>query len=560
MRITKLRSSIDDQQRSLSKDDGKLRPLDIPRGVLQTLEYVRSGQPIDDRDRIIPLIERREALFAKAQASNEFRKRTIASFKDRIHGDRAAEGIIQFVNDWVWTQDPRKKPSVIPFVLFPAQENYMKWRQDRRDNKEPGVIEKSRDMGATWLNVCYHVYFWLFEPAYKGAFGSRKAELVDKLGDPDCIFEKIRLLLMNLPGWMLPNYRDNQFKLINDDNGSTITGEGGDNMGRGGRSSIYDLDEFAFVERPLKVDAAVSNNSDVLFYTSTPNGTGNVFFQKRFGGEIPVFTFWWRDDPRKDDAWYAKKKKTLHPIVLAQEVDLDYHASRSGVLIPIDWIRAAINFPIHNFKHSKYAGGDVADEGGCENVLCIRKGQVVVRIESWAAGNTTQTANEFRRICEEENVKRLAYDAIGVGAGVGGTLNSTDNLGFRVYPFQGGASPRDMKWEEFNDRHGSEIFKNLRAEGFWCLRRRFEKTYEYIHKSAFFEDDEMISIPNHPTLISHLSQLTYKYDSGGHICIASKEEMAKEGLPSPDFADTLMYCFHNPPGAEEEESLLSMFG
>ena len=112
--------------------------------------------------------------------------------------------------------------------------------------------------------------------------------------------------------------------------GTIIKGEAGDNIGRGGRSSIYFKDESAFYERPDKIEAALSQNSDVKIDVSTPNGTGNPFYRKRHGGQIPVFTFHWRQDPRKDQAWYDNQKRILDPVILAQEVDIDYTSSAIG--------------------------------------------------------------------------------------------------------------------------------------------------------------------------------------------------------------------------------------
>jgi hypothetical protein len=40
---------------------------------------------------------------------------------------------------------------------------------------------------------------------------------------------------------------DNYMRIINPDNGATITGEAGDNIGRGGRTTMYFLDEWALL-------------------------------------------------------------------------------------------------------------------------------------------------------------------------------------------------------------------------------------------------------------------------------------------------------------------------
>jgi hypothetical protein len=70
----------------------------------------------------------------------------------------------------------------------------------------------------------------------------------------------------------------------------------------------------------------------------------NPFARRRHGGKVSVFSFHWRDDPRKDQEWYNKKCHDLDdPVVIAQEIDLDYSASLEGVLIPSKWVQAAVD-------------------------------------------------------------------------------------------------------------------------------------------------------------------------------------------------------------------------
>lgn len=482
--------------------------------------------------------------------------------------DRCRNDPSYFISTWVWTYDPRRRPSNMPFLLFPKQEDFITWLQTRVANDEDGLVEKSRDAGLSWLCISYAVWQWLFVPSSKITFGSRKADLVDSLGNPDSLFEKIRILLKNLPEWMRPDdYSDNELRFTNRDNGSTITGEAGDNMGRGGRSTLYFLDEFAFVERAHKVDAAVSENSEVKIYVSTPNGNGNPFAKKRHSGAYPVFNIHWKDDPRKNywelkdaannivstgrgwDAppgakypWYEGRKAKLDSVVLAQEVDINYSASIEGVCIPAEWVQAAINLRLPPAGRT-VAGLDIADEGKNKNVLIVAKGPVVTAIEDWSEGNTTQTAWKARELGNTHGIKHLAYDAIGVGSGVGGTLKSADHLTFTIAGVNGGDSPSETRWSEFDNRTSQEMFRNLRAELWWLLRRRFEKTYEHVNKLAEYPIDELISIPNHPELISQLSQPLRRFNESGKIVIESKEDMKKRGVSSPDYADALCYCF-----------------
>ena len=112
---------------------------------------------------------------------------------------------VDFINDWMITYDPRQAVPVMPFILFPKQEEFICWLYDRWQGKEDGLAEKSRDVGFTWLCCAFAAWMWIFHSGTSIAFGSRKEDLVDKNGDPDSIFEKIRMIIDNLPNEFVPN-------------------------------------------------------------------------------------------------------------------------------------------------------------------------------------------------------------------------------------------------------------------------------------------------------------------------------------------------------------------
>ena len=458
-----------------------------------------------------------------------------------------SQDILSWVNDWCWTFNPRVKPSIMPFILFPVQEEYLTWRQDVRAKKENGLCDKSRDMGATWLNSVHQLHCWLFEEDFKGAIGSRKKELVDQIGNPDSIFEKIRILLRYLPKWMRPKSfdwkkHDNFCKLINPDNGSTLTGEAGDNIGRGGRSSIYDLDEAAFIERAQKVDAALSANTDTIYYTSSANGMGNLFYKKRtsYAPQL-VFTMHWRKDPRKDDAWYAKQKERFEPVLVASEIDIDYGASVEGIYIPSEWVMAAVELELQP-SGDRIAGMDVAGSGSNFNVFGSRRGPVVDFVEGWKGLDPTQSAFKARELMRQVGANHLSFDADGVGSGTAGTLASIPNLEFRFTPLHGASSPSDRYWAG-EERTSKEKFENARAEWWGLLHDRFKKTFDHVTGAKKYPDEELISIPNHPLLIAQISMPKRKFTNKGKTLIESKIEMRNRGVESPDYADMLAYLF-----------------
>lgn len=462
---------------------------------------------------------------------------------------------VDFINDWMMTVDPRREPANRPFILWPKQREYIEWLKDRYTEKEDGLVEKSRDAGATYLNCAFAVWLWVFYPGSKVSFGSRKEDLVDKIGNPDSIFQKIRNIISNLPVEFQPReYNERQhaafMRIVNPDNGATITGESGDNIGRGGRSGLYFKDESAFYERPELIDAALSQNSDVKIDVSTPNGNGNPFYRKRFSGKIPIFVFDWRDDPRKDDEWYQKQADLLEPWILAQEVDRDYNASAENICIPSKYVQAAVNLELHS-DDNPVAGLDVSDEGDDAKAQCIRRGPVVSHIEQWKEGDTTETTNKSILIAGDHGAVKINYDSIGVGAGVKAEYNRLCREKKPGLPIMIGVNvglPPTVG--RFNDRPNKEMFLNLRAELTWKIRQRFERTYERVKGIKFWPDEDCISIPNHPELISEISRPKRIVTDGGKIQIESKKDMKKRGIPSTNLLDSVILAFYSDGGSD----------
>ena len=104
-----------------------------------------------------------------------------------------------FINDWGMTLDPRVVPSNIPFVLFPRQIELIEFLHNKYVIKNDGVIEKTRDCGATWVCAAFSVWLWIFHQDQSVGWGSRKEGLVDRIGDSDSIFEKMRIFIRQLP-------------------------------------------------------------------------------------------------------------------------------------------------------------------------------------------------------------------------------------------------------------------------------------------------------------------------------------------------------------------------
>lgn len=484
---------------------------------------------------------------------------------ERLKQNLAREPI-EFINDWVWTFDPRNieigLPTKIPLYMFDRQRELVEYVIETFKESENGLIEKSRDMGMTWVMCAIFAHFWLFEKGFKVGIGSRKLALVDTLGSMDAIFPKIRWIIDNLPEWLKPKgYRkdkdDNYCKIINPENGSMITGEGGYDIGRGGRNTIYFVDEHAKVEHAEMTDAALSQNTNCIIYGSTPMGMGNLFAKKRFSDKVKVFTMHWRDHPFKDDNWYKKECSKYDAVTIAQEIDIDYSASAEGIIIPSKWVRKAVNLKLEK-SGIKACGIDVGGgTGSGEAVYIERTGSVAHSMKTYTRKEPTEFALLCANFAEESSLNKFQYDAIGVGAGIHGTIKKRDKpFKPKIVPIQSGSKPTNRKYDDAPELRAKDRFVNLRAEMWWSLRERFRKTnavvtymdqnnvdLETACESLKFKEDELISIPDDNELIVQLSLPTMETASSGKMKVESKEDMSKRNIKSPDRADALVYCF-----------------
>lgn len=485
----------------------------------------------------------------------------------------------QFIIDWGMTFDPRNVdiglPAMIPFILFERQEEWVNWLVQCWHGRVPGVTEKSRDMGISWLSTCVSTTLCLFHEHIAIGFGSRKEEYVDRAGDPKSLFYKIRRFLSLLPiefrgGWEEKKHAFHM-RIKFPESGSVITGEAGNNIGRGDRQSIYFVDESAFLEQPEKIEASLSQTTNCRQDISTPCGTNNPFYRKASEGKIDKFTFHWRDDPRKDEVWYAKMQTILDPVVLAQEVDLDYFGSVEGIVIPSEWVNAAIDlhkileYPITGIRK---VGFDVADEGKDLNACCGRYGILLESLYSWSGKNSDIAASVERvfSICDADNYNDVGYDADGLGAGVKGDarkINEQRKFKIEFIAHRGSGEVTEPTKDPYGDitgrkgRTNEDYFENFKSQCWWSIRQRFHnafkiksfinqnscRDYQEIEKALNVKIQDAISIDSQVkdcrNLIIELSQPTFSVTKAGKILINKKPD----GSRSPNLADAAVIAF-----------------
>lgn len=452
------------------------------------------------------------------------------------------ENPVAFITDWGMTFDPRNAevglPTTLPFLLFPKQAEFITWLRDRWLAREDGLAEKSRDMGVSWLCIAFACWMFLFHSGTVVGFGSRKEEYVDDLNDPKSLFWKARQFINLLPvelqpaGWT-PKKHAPYMTLVNPENGSAVVGESGDNIGRGNRTSVYFKDESAFYERAESIDAALSQTSNCKIDVSTPNGNGNPFYRKRHGGKVKVFTFHWRDDPRKGPEWYAKQQNDLDPVVLAQEVDIDYNASTSDSWIPGALVEAAQQIgPADVQINGPWAiGVDAAHMGDDESIITKRRGLLTL-------------PQLVRRKVDGPELAGQVVDECMLLEASGGTIGSIvielDGPGVSCYDC--------LKRTKY-----ANVVVGVHTGARLSDNRNYNRKAKLWRAGLDYLKTGGCSLPADPELKSQLPSVRYTYRDG-LLLMEPKKDYKKRLGKSPDRADSWILTFAEPVVVKERKS------
>jgi phage terminase large subunit len=147
----------------------------------------------------------------------------------------------------------------------------------------------------------------------------------------------------------------------------------------------------------------------------------------------------------------------------------------------------------------------------------------------------------------------FTWDADGMGAGLKRQI--TDSLSgkkIEIEAFRGseGADNPDLPYQRLDSeikqaKTNKETFANKRAQYYWMLRDRMHRTYLAVDKGEkVFNPDDLISfsssIENMGGLRAEICRIPRKHNNSGRLQLATKPEMLKMGIKSPNMADAVM--------------------
>jgi hypothetical protein len=455
---------------------------------------------------------------------------------------------VDFLNRFCFIYEPRNKgPKVLPLDLFEKQELYIKWLWERYNENESGVVDKCRDVGATWIFIGFSVWLMLFQRDISIGLYTYKATECDSPGDMSTLLEKARFMIERLPEQFREGYTSKRMFLKSNVTGSSIAGASGENPSRGGRKTLYIMDECAFYEHAEKVDAAISEVSDCLLYVSTHQGTDTVFYRKSYSGVTPRFEFDWQDNPRHTQEWYDKKKLKaereglLH--IFKREIDRDPLGSIQNILISIAWIQTAEKNAEH-IAGKRIAALDVADDGGDTNAFVVFEGNKLIYLDEWGDGDTGKTAKKAFWKAIELNCNEFVYDAVGVGAGVKATINiileeSGIDTNMAIVPYNAGSKVINPRRKTYNNTENEKLFENRKAQAYFTAREEIYNTYcmiegkEYDSEKVVCYSEEVQKTQLFMKLKTELAQIQHKTSTRGKLQIDKKPD----GTKSPNLAD-----------------------
>lgn len=473
--------------------------------------------------------------------------------------------IPDMVTDWGVTVDPRNVrrnlPVVMPFALDIRQREWLQFTfQNWRDGRY-GLTEKSRDVGVSWLFVGFSISVCSVYNDVAIGWGSYKREKVDWRGEMGSLFEKGR----NYIEWLPEEFRGGHVvdtcsfdrRLFFPETNGTILGEIGDNIGRGGRTSIYFVDETAHLEHDQLVDAALSKNTDCRQDVSSVHGMNNTFAERAHKKATRKFTFHWRDNPRFSQADYEQFLEDWGPVITAQEMDISYSASLEGILIPALWANAVVDahLKIKDFPPitgERLASLDVADQGIDKNAAAVRHGILLEHVEEWTGKESDIYATVERAflVCDLHNCHALRYDGDGVGAGVRGDARKVNEARAAagnthvivVKAFRGSGDVIDPEREMVKGRKNKDFFLNFKAQAWWWLRMLFQNTFRAVNGLPY--DREMLisissAMAEKARLLIQISQPTYSQNQAGKILI----DKQPDGTASPNLGDAVMMVY-----------------
>lgn len=224
--------------------------------------------------------------------------------------------ILFYINTFCYQFDPTKKGTrrIGPFISWPFQERALLDRPETTGRKgvlwcyekdRSMVVEKSREMGATWLFLIFQDWLCLFHD-YVQCLNISRSEKAVESKTKNSLFTKIRFIHEHLPEWASGELLEEKMYFEFKRSRSEITGEASTGKsGVGGRGSVIFIDEFAEIEEDVDVRQKTASTGNCRFFNSTHLGTGTQFYELTQNPDFVKLQMHWTRHPDKNAGLYS---------------------------------------------------------------------------------------------------------------------------------------------------------------------------------------------------------------------------------------------------------------
>jgi hypothetical protein len=476
-----------------------------------------------------------------------------------------------------------KAGSLAPFLFNQAQRELHRRieEQKAKTGRVRVIVLKARQMGiSTYVAARFY-------KATTGSPGLRTAIIAHEKPASRNLFNLVKRFHDNVP----PEHRQstgtsNAEELIFDslDSGYMVSVATLEGSGRSSTAQFAHLSEAAFWHSLQEQLAALVqtipdlDGTEIIIET-TGNLFGDEFHQlwrRAEAGEsefMPVFLPWSIDPSYRaklpDDfamtaeetalatlhgldaeqiCWRRNKISQLGSVThFAREYPLtpeeSFMASQFDSFITSDIVMAARKTTDIEPAGPLLVGVDPAGMGDDATAIAWRRGSSIIKIEKRRHLTTMEIAGWIASIIRHDKPVKVAIDTGGLGVGVYDRLIE-QGYSDVVKAVNFGSKPIEPPpLDDTGKPSGGPL--NRRAEMWGNMKNALQ--------------GGRFSIPDTDDLHADLTSCGYKYDSSGRLCLESKQDMKKRGMPSPDSADAMALCFAEPAGSPIPRSSLINF-
>lgn len=277
--------------------------------ALALIERLLAGDlSAKERDNLL----RRRRLLARCLKSNRLRQAVLR---------KCRADIIWFINLFVFQFNPKKrKERVGPFLTWDFQERALLDTPEKTgtkgilwcyENDRTCVVEKSREMGASWLFLIFQDWLCLLFDHSQVLDISKSADAVDDKS-PNSLFWKIRFMHRYMPDWLTGPVTAQSMFFGYERTDSYITGEASTaRAGVGGRAAVIFVDEFSKIREDREIREYTANTSDCRFFNGTHQGVGTEFYKLTEEDSVVKLRMHWSQHPAKNEGLYSYENRKL---------------------------------------------------------------------------------------------------------------------------------------------------------------------------------------------------------------------------------------------------------